>query len=638
MDVELRKRDVLIMVRKMMSDSATVFAIVLQYFINHRRLTSNESRPPIREHYSLKHKIPKQVEHLHEIIAVDDVTCINNLRMSRDAFVRLCYLLQHSGGLQANRNVSIHEQVAMFLAILGHHTKNRIVKHNYKRSGRTVSKNFHAVLNSVIRLRPVLLAQPEPVTEDCSNDRWKWFKGCLGALDGTYIDVTALKENRARYRNRKGQTIVNVLAVCNQDMKFIYVLSGWEGSAADSRVLRDAVTRENGLRVPRGNYYLCDNGYTNSEGFLTPYRGVRYHLNDWGEGTSIPRNKEEFYNMKHSRARNVIERSFGLLKGRWGILRSASFYPIKVQNRIILACCLVHNFIRNVMEIDPIENEVPEFGDPHQEDYVDVIESRWKCENGFRTGYLICLEKEFLKAFPSSDLRAEPHVNSKMHVWKKCYSSLSFMLGRRGFGWNDETKMFTVENESIWKEHVKIDPFARTMRYKTWPHYHHWCEIFGKDRATGENAEDFSSADKDQLDVNNVEFEGNMNDVMPEEENDFVSVCQPASSSTGKKSKSKRKRLIDSTGEKLVELMGAFCEETKSGLSDLTKKMGVDYDLQTQRKSVYEALGVIRHLSVTDKVHVAKKLVNNSKELDLFFSLPDEAKKEMVRQLIHDDI
>ncbi|KAH6787826.1 hypothetical protein C2S52_007378 [Perilla frutescens var. hirtella] len=148
-----------------------------------------------------------------------------------------------------------------------------------------------------------------------------------------------------------------------------------QGSAANSRVLRDAVTRENSLRVPRENYYLCDNGYTNSKSFLTPYRGVMYHLNDWGEGTSIPRNKEEFYNIKHSRARNVIERSFGLLKGRWGNLRSASFYPIKVQNRIILACCLVHNFIRNVMEIDPIENEVPELGGPHQEDYVDIIES-----------------------------------------------------------------------------------------------------------------------------------------------------------------------------------------------------------------------------------------------------------------------
>ncbi|KAL0392934.1 UNVERIFIED_CONTAM: hypothetical protein Sradi_2516200 [Sesamum radiatum] len=143
-------------------------------------------------------------------------------------------------------------------------------------------------------------------------------------------------------------------------MQFIYVLSGWEGSAADSRVLRDAIHRDGGLRVPSGNYYLCDNGYANAEGFLTPYRGVRYHLREWDRGTGGPRNKEELFNLKHSSARNVIERTFGLLKVRWGILRSQSFYPIDVQNKIIIACCILHNFIRNEMPDDPLEREIPD--------------------------------------------------------------------------------------------------------------------------------------------------------------------------------------------------------------------------------------------------------------------------------------
>ncbi|KAG8379120.1 hypothetical protein BUALT_Bualt07G0055100 [Buddleja alternifolia] len=55
----------------------------------------------------------------------------------------------------------------------------------------------------------------------------------------------------------------------------------WEGSTADSRVLKDAVARPNGLKVPNGDYYLCDCGYTNGEGFLAPYRGVRYHMQEW---------------------------------------------------------------------------------------------------------------------------------------------------------------------------------------------------------------------------------------------------------------------------------------------------------------------------------------------------------------------
>ncbi|KAD6119179.1 hypothetical protein E3N88_10450 [Mikania micrantha] len=59
-----------------------------------------------------------------------------------------------------------------------------------------------------------------------------------------------------------------------------YVLPGYEGSvAADGRILRNAMIRENGLQVPKGNYYLVDVKYTKGEGFLAPFRGQRYHLN-----------------------------------------------------------------------------------------------------------------------------------------------------------------------------------------------------------------------------------------------------------------------------------------------------------------------------------------------------------------------
>ncbi|MFQ6666971.1 hypothetical protein Gotur_033147, partial [Gossypium turneri] len=64
--------------------------------------------------------------------------------------------------------------------------------------------------------------------------------------------------------------------------------------------------------------------------------------------------------MKHASARNVIERCFELIKLRWGILRSPSFYPVRVHNRIIIVCCLLHNFIRTYMSIDPIEAELGE--------------------------------------------------------------------------------------------------------------------------------------------------------------------------------------------------------------------------------------------------------------------------------------
>ncbi|KAL6137415.1 hypothetical protein ACLB2K_062707 [Fragaria x ananassa] len=150
---------------------------------------------------------------------------------------------------------------------------------------------------------------PSPVLENETDHRWKWFKNCLGALDGTYVRVRVAATDKPRYRTRKSDIATNVLGVCARDMQFIFVLPGWEGSASDSRVLRDAVTRPNGLRVPTGYYYLVDGGYTNGEGFLAPYRGKRYHLSEWREGC-MPINKEEYFNMKHAKARNVIERCF----------------------------------------------------------------------------------------------------------------------------------------------------------------------------------------------------------------------------------------------------------------------------------------------------------------------------------------
>ncbi len=67
-----------------------------------------------------------------------------------------------------------------------------------------------------------------------------YFDDCLGALDGTHVEMHIPTELQPRYRNRKGTLSQNILAVCNFDMQFVYILAGWEGSAHDSRVLYNA--------------------------------------------------------------------------------------------------------------------------------------------------------------------------------------------------------------------------------------------------------------------------------------------------------------------------------------------------------------------------------------------------------------
>uniref|UniRef100_A0A803KZ00 Transposase n=2 Tax=Chenopodium quinoa TaxID=63459 RepID=A0A803KZ00_CHEQI len=229
--------------------------------------------------------------------------------MNRHTFGVLCEMISDIGGLRGTRNMSLQEIVAMFLYTLSHHKKNRSIGNYFYRSGESVSRQFNLCLLAVLKLHHHLLKKPTPITEDCEDSRWKCFQNCLGALDGTFIKVHVPNEDRGRYRTRKGNLAMNVLGVCTPNMEFVFVLPGWEGSAHDGRVLRDAISRPNGLKVPQGCYFLVDAGYTNCDGFLAPYKGHRYHLKEWGD--QVPVSAEEYFNMKHSKARNVIERTFG---------------------------------------------------------------------------------------------------------------------------------------------------------------------------------------------------------------------------------------------------------------------------------------------------------------------------------------
>ncbi|CAH9133592.1 unnamed protein product, partial [Cuscuta epithymum] len=182
----------------------------------------------------------------------DDKECVDNIRMDRRAFYVLCDMVETIGMLRSTKNSTVEEMLASFLYILSHHTKVRVAKREFVRSGETISRNFNKVLLAILRLHEVLLKKPEPVPQNCKEHRWKWFKNCLGALDGTYIQINVPEQEKPKYRTRKGDLATNVLGVCSRDLHFIYILPGWEGSAADARVLRSAISRPNGFVVPQG--------------------------------------------------------------------------------------------------------------------------------------------------------------------------------------------------------------------------------------------------------------------------------------------------------------------------------------------------------------------------------------------------
>lgn len=168
--------------------------------------------------------------------------------------------------------------VSSLIVILRHET--RIRRH-------LVDSTIHEVLDAMFD--PTFyyryVQQPTPATIDRNLEQYQDMRylplteRCLGAIDGTHIKVTVPTIDQPPFRNRKGDITTNVLGCVDFAGRFTYVLAGWEGSAHDAKVYNRAV--EEDLVIPEGYWYLGDAGYPSRSNLVIPFRGVRYHLQEW---------------------------------------------------------------------------------------------------------------------------------------------------------------------------------------------------------------------------------------------------------------------------------------------------------------------------------------------------------------------
>ncbi|XP_055961841.1 protein ALP1-like [Mercurialis annua] len=275
-------------------------------------------------------------EYILEVLVGNPTRCYEGFRMKPHVFKNLCNRLKMMNLLHDAKDVSVEEGVAMGLSILCHGT----------RALATLGVDL---------IKPMNRGDIQPEIE--SNPKWfSYFQKCIGAIDGSHIAAWAPASKQKTFRGRKATLVTqNIMAVCSHDMMFTFVYAGWEGTANDSRVFIDALTRQtNGFPFPTNdNYYVVDAGYPNIPGFLAPYRGEKYHLNDF-RGHGRIRKKYELFNYRHSSLRNIIERAFGVLKARFPILKSIPSYPLRRQKLIPIACCTLHNFIRKEDRADKL--------------------------------------------------------------------------------------------------------------------------------------------------------------------------------------------------------------------------------------------------------------------------------------------
>ncbi|XP_050225342.1 uncharacterized protein LOC126674858 isoform X1 [Mercurialis annua] len=248
--------------------------------------------------------------------------------------------------------------MGIFLFTLSQNHRNRAMKRRFNHSTQTVHFYFHEVLRAMLKFAREMVV-PTTFNPDLDQVTYhqrlrKIFKGAVGALDGTLIRASIPPAQQTPYRGRgRGDCYQNVLAICDFDMIFTFVWAGWEGVAHDSRVLTETMRDPNNNFPfpPPDKYYLCDAAYPNTRGFMAPHRNTRYWLSDFRNDRRA-RTREEKFNHAHAKLRNVIERSFGVLKARFPILKIMPPYPFNVQRNIVIACVAVHNYLRRMKVMD----------------------------------------------------------------------------------------------------------------------------------------------------------------------------------------------------------------------------------------------------------------------------------------------
>jgi hypothetical protein len=130
----------------------------------------------------------------------------------------------------------------------------RQAEKRFARSMETLNRKFDKVLECLVKLSSDILQPVDPEFRT-PHPRVRhpmfalFFGNCIGAIDGTHIEVVVPKKDKITHLNRKSKTSQNVLAICDFDFRFTFIVAGWPRSVHDMRVFKDAL-QNFGRRFP----------------------------------------------------------------------------------------------------------------------------------------------------------------------------------------------------------------------------------------------------------------------------------------------------------------------------------------------------------------------------------------------------
>ncbi|XP_067133228.1 uncharacterized protein [Centruroides vittatus] len=277
-------------------------------------------------------------------------------RMSPERFDEL---LSKIGPLITRKNttyrksISPAEQLALTLRFLAHGGEQQICALNYRIGVSTTHNIVKRVCDAIWTvLSGEYLKIPDKKTFIDISKKFNVycnFPQCLGAIDGKHVVIQQPKHSGTVYHNYKGTNSIILMAACDAEYRFTIVDIGAPGICSDGGVFSNSVfgklIEQKKLDLPADEKlagtdikvpycFVGDEAFPLLPNLLRPYPGKNLPL-----GRAV-------FNYRLSRARRIIENTFGILAARWRIFKNIiNANPENVVKFVQATVCL-HNYLR----------------------------------------------------------------------------------------------------------------------------------------------------------------------------------------------------------------------------------------------------------------------------------------------------